>query len=313
MKSKTCLSILLIFSCCVYVNGQDRNADFQTITYYQNDSLKLELDLFLPSNTNGEKTPLMIFVHGGGFRNGSPESGHAFCRFLAKNGIAAAAIRYTLYMKGDDKSFSCDGYLTEKIKAIRIAANQFLLSTSFFLENSEKYNIDKNKVFSAGSSAGSETILNATFWNRDEMDLYGKSLPESFTYAGVVALKGAVLDINHITKENAVPLMLVHGTCDEKVPYETAAHHYCSVNDPGWLVMYGSHTIHDHLTAMDRSSYLITYCGFGHGWSPSALETEKEAILWFMNKALTKEKFQIHRVIPTESDCEKSSKYSFCN
>ena len=82
-----------------------------TLTYFQNDTIKLDLDLFLPAKTSGKKLPLLLYVHGGGFSGGERQSGHSLCRYLAQNGYASATITYTLYAKG--KKFSCDGILSE--------------------------------------------------------------------------------------------------------------------------------------------------------------------------------------------------------
>jgi hypothetical protein len=101
--------------------------------YFKNDTLRLDLDLFLPENISSEKLPLVIFVHGGGFSGGSRDGGFAFC--LAQNGYAAATISYTLYMK--NKKFSCDGILPEKIKAFNFGVNDLWLSTLFFIDKAD--------------------------------------------------------------------------------------------------------------------------------------------------------------------------------
>ena len=50
----------LIFN---YITAQE----FETHTYFSNDSIELKLDLFLPKKNQNTPTPLVIFVHGGGF------------------------------------------------------------------------------------------------------------------------------------------------------------------------------------------------------------------------------------------------------
>ena len=42
--------------------------EVKTLTYLQNDTLKLDLDLYLPKKKAGEKIPLIMFAFGGGFR-----------------------------------------------------------------------------------------------------------------------------------------------------------------------------------------------------------------------------------------------------
>jgi acetyl esterase/lipase len=149
MKIQKHLILAFLFLCGVQSFAQKQ----QTLTYFQNDTLRLDLDLFLPEKaSSSEKLPLVIFVHGGGFSGGSRDGGFAFCKFMAQNGYAAATISYTLYMK--NKKFSCDGILPEKIKAFNFGVNDLWLSTLFFIDKADSYHIDPAKIFIAGSSAG---------------------------------------------------------------------------------------------------------------------------------------------------------------
>lgn len=282
-----------------------------TLTYFQNDTLKLDLDLFLPEKASDKKLPLLLYVHGGGFSGGERNSGHSLCKYLAKNGYAAATISYSLYMKG--KSFSCDGVLPEKIKAIQLGANDLWLATTFFIDNTKKYNIDASKIFIAGSSAGGETALHAAYWDFNTMKVYGNSLPENFRYAGMVSGAGAIMDLNLINTNNLIPMMLFHGNGDSTVPYGTAAHHYCKTNAPGWLMLFGSYSIFNHAKELNGSTSLLTYCGGGHEYSGILFEKEQHVLLGFLDDVLAGKKFQDHTIIPTGKRNEKSAAYSFCD
>ena len=99
---------------------------------------------------------------------------------MADNGFASATITYTLYAKG--KNFGCDGALPNKIKSFQYAVNDLWLATSFFIKNAKKYNIDTEKIFVAGSSAGAETVLHGAYWDFKTMNLYDNSLPAGFKY-----------------------------------------------------------------------------------------------------------------------------------
>lgn len=270
--------------------------NFKTLTYFTNDSTKLELDLFLPNNAKAA-TPLFIHVHGGGFSGGERQSDHDICRYLAGKGIASAAISYTLYMKG--KSFSCDGVLTEKVKAIQIAANQLWQATQFFIDHGKEYNIDISKIFISGSSAGAETALHAAYWDRKLMNLYPRQLPTGFKYAGLVSGAGAIMDLNLITKDNVIPTMLFHGSCDVTVPYATAAHHYCPTGSPGWLMLFGSYSIFHHIKPLTPNAHLISYCGGGHEYSGEVFHNNPGSIYSFIQKVLKRETDGQHEVIAT--------------
>lgn len=280
-----------LFTCTV-VSAQE----FKTLTYFTNDSTKPELDLFLPKNVKGA-TPLFIHVHGGGFSGGERQSDHDICRYLAGKGIASSAISYTLYMKG--KSFSCDGILTEKVKAIQLAVNDLWQATLFFIDHSKEYNIDTSKIFISGSSAGAETVLHAAYWDQKRMSLYPRQLPQGFKYAGLVSGAGAIIDLNLITQDNIIPTMLFHGSCDTVVPYGTAAHHYCPTGSPGWLMLFGSYSIFNHIKTLTPNAHLMSYCGGGHEYSAEAFHNDPASIYSFILKVLKKENDGKHEVVAT--------------
>ena len=60
--------------------------DFKTVTYFANDSLKLEMDVFIPKTKSKEKLPLLVHVHGGGFSGGDRKWDHAVARQAAAEG-----------------------------------------------------------------------------------------------------------------------------------------------------------------------------------------------------------------------------------
>ena len=282
-----------------------------TVSYFQNDTLKLDLNLFLPEKKSNRKLSLVLFAHGGGFAGGQSKDGNIFCEYLAKNGYAAATINYTVYMK--NKKFSCDGILTEKVKAFQFGANDMWLATSYFVENAKNYNIDVSKIFISGSSAGAETALHAAFWDRDLMKIYSLKLPENFKYAGIISGAGAMMDLNLITPSNVIPAFFFHGSGDVTVPYGTASHHYCKTNASGWLMLFGSYSIYNKLVDMNQSASLYTFCGGGHEYAGTLFEKEPQYILAFLNDVLEGKKFQNHAIVATGKKNDISAAYKFCD
>ena len=283
---------------------------FETLTYYQDDTTKLELDLFLPENATTENIPLVIFVHGGGFSGGNRGGGHNIGKFLAPKGYAVASITYTLYMKG--KNFSCGGILTEKVKAIQIAANQLWLATGFLLENAKKYKFNPEEVFVAGSSAGAETVLHAIYWDYATMKMYDKPLPENFRYAGLISGAGAMMDVNLISKETQIPSMFFHGNSDPVVPYGTAAHHYCKTNASGWLMLFGSYSIYNRMLDLNGDVDLITHCGGKHEIASKHFHEMQEPVYAFLEKVRKGIHFQTHTILATDNAAASPPEYSFC-
>lgn len=270
-----------------------------TLNYFKDDTLSLDLDLYLPEKKSNDKLPLVIYVHGGGFSGGERKSGEAFCNYLAKNGFAAATISYTLYAKGRD--YGCNGKLPEKIKAFQYAANDVWLATNFFLKNASKYNLNTEKIFVSGSSAGAEAVLHAAFWDFNTMNLYDKmSLPKNFKYAGLISGAGALMDVNLINEKNIIPMFFFHGSKDTVVPYATAVHHGCPTNASNWLMLFGSKSIYEKSVSLNTSASLFTFCGGGHEYSGRLFEKDHQYILNFLNAVLSGKKVQEHVAFATE-------------
>lgn len=298
--------ILLLFTTLAFHNIHAQ--EIKTLTYFQNDTLKLDLDLYLPKKKPNEKTPLILFAFGGGFSGGERTSEKDFGLFMAKNGYAVASISYSLYMKGKD--FGCKGALTEKIKAIQIGVSDMWQATSFLVKNADQYNLDTSKFFISGISAGAEIGFHASFWDYKLMNLYPNNLSPDFKYAGFIGGSGAIMDINLITKGKAIPMLLAHGNNDETVPYNAGSHRSCLTNASGWLILFGSYAVYNHMKDLHKNIELITFCGGGHEFSGYLFHEGQQYVLDFVNNVLKGKKIESHLIIPSQK--KNSGNYLFC-
>lgn len=107
----------------------------KNLNYVKNGDEKHKLDLYLP--TTPQKSPLIVFVHGGGWRSGDKKAfDHAI--ELVNNGYAVASVNYRLSNKSKFPAQIHD--IKTAIRWLRFNAN--------------KYNINKEKVGIWGISAG---------------------------------------------------------------------------------------------------------------------------------------------------------------
>lgn len=287
------LPFVLLFIFVVKVNA----TDFTTLNYLHTKTDSLDLDLFLPANAQSESTPLVIFVHGGGFAGGDRPGGHSLGKFLAEKGIASATITYTLYMK--NKDFGCKGELTEKIKAIRYGVTDLWEATKYLMANAEKYHLNTKQIFIAGTSAGAETVLHAAYWP-SAMALFGGGLPAGFRYAGIISGAGAIMDLNLIKKENVLPAMFIHGDKDTVVPYATAAHHSCPCDASGWLMLFGSNSIFQHMVDLKANTILYTFPGKDHSVAGNYLYSNQQPVYDFINNVIHYKKFRKHLIVKNQ-------------
>lgn len=138
------------------------NAKFAKDIAYD-DKERTKLDIFLPESST--PTPLVIYIHGGGYKTGDKSHPYAVqfgldfpsrVKALLSNKVAFASINYSfLKNKGEEKEgvIKCLNDAKRALQYIRSRANDF--------------NIDKEKIALTGVSAGAGSSL----WiaTRDEM------------------------------------------------------------------------------------------------------------------------------------------------
>ena len=107
------------------------------IEYAQPDGHSLKLDLFRPRSST-QPTPVIVFVHGGGWKNGSRKSGEKNAAWLTEAGFAIVSIDYRLTDVAQWPAQINDCY--EAVRWVR--------------RNSAKYNFDPDHVAAWGTSAG---------------------------------------------------------------------------------------------------------------------------------------------------------------
>ncbi|MEX0288914.1 MAG: alpha/beta hydrolase, partial [Flavobacteriaceae bacterium] len=163
------------------------------------------------------------------------------------------------------KSFGCDCPAKVKINTFREAARDILIATAFLLERSNELKFDPGKIILVGSSAGAEAVLNTAFmqYHHDFKELPYKNIK----YAGLVSFAGALLDVNYITDDNKIPILLFHGEKDNLVPFTTAPHHYCAPGTPGYLILEGAKTIADRMRELNESYQLMYDPDGNHDWA----------------------------------------------
>lgn len=221
---------------------------------------KLKFDFYKPKKVKG-KLPLLIYVHGGGFSGGKRNDKNTvtFARNMASRGYAVASISYRLTMK--KLGFGCETKPEYKIKAFNSVSEDISIAVKYLLKKSGKFKLNTGKIILVGSSAGAEAVLNLAYVYNNTI------LPKGFKFAGLISMAGAVTSIENITKENAIPTQLFHGTDDKLVPYNNAPHHYCKKTDKGYLELYGSKAIANKLKKLEQSFYLYTINKGNHSWS----------------------------------------------
>ncbi|MEM7106972.1 MAG: alpha/beta hydrolase [Bacteroidota bacterium] len=278
-----------------------------TVTYLEDK--QLQMDIYQPVGDAQTDRPVLLFVHGGGFAGGARDEPEImdFCKNMARRGIVAASMSYTLVMKG--KSFSCDQAAANKLATFQSVSDEIVEATQYLMKHKDDLKIDTDLVVLAGSSAGAEAVLHVAYQNEARA-----RLPEGFTYAGVISMAGAIHNIDLINAETAIPTQLFHGTCDDLVPYGTAPHHYCDENQAGYLVLHGPKTISQKLRELNRGFYVLTGCNDNHVWAGRPFKKYRAEIADFVKQDVLEGKFrQIHEILPTDKMCSLVEAPKICD
>ncbi|TBW30356.1 alpha/beta hydrolase [Gramella sp. KN1008] len=290
-----CIAFLAIQSTVAqekYIDSLYKVNPVKTEIYSTKDGEDLIIDLYQPGNSNSEKTPLIIFMHGGGFAGGSPKNPQEvkFAKLAAAKGYSVGLISYRLMRKGSKTGFGCDFDAAGKIETFQFAAEDFMDAARFMTKNADKFNIDPETIIVGGSSAGAEAVLNAVY-NPDLMFEDSEKYSD-IKFSALISLAGAIVDVRYLKKENTIPGIFFHGTDDNLVPYATAPHHYCESSKPGYIILDGSKTIVEKLDKLNKSYLFYTFQDARHEISGMPFEYLPEVFQFLKQVVFNQNKIQ---------------------
>lgn len=126
---------------------------FENQVYLSRPNRELHLDVVVPTKKNKKAYPVVLMIHGGGWRSGDKSLLLPIAQFLAKNGYVAVPVEYRLSVEALYPAAIYD--LKEAVK--------------FLKQNALHYNIDTTEIAVLGSSAGATLAgLLTTTWNKLE-------------------------------------------------------------------------------------------------------------------------------------------------
>ena len=200
-----------------------------TYMYVQRDTCDLYLDIYSPApgsetSIDGVRKPTILFMFGGGFITGTrdDESYNKWFRMLTDNGYGVVSIDYRLGLKGSKKVGIAQVNVLDN--AIHMAVEDLFSATSFIIDNASELGIDPSNIVVSGSSAGAISVMQAEY-EISNRTAWADVLPEGYNYAGVMSFSGAILSREGKIdfKEHPCPIMMLHGTIDQLVPYKQIA------------------------------------------------------------------------------------------
>lgn len=257
---------------------------------YDGTSQDLLLDLYQPEGDTLDQRPLIIFAHGGSFLAGNKENPSmvTLCTAFAEMGYVTASINYRLGV--DFGNVVAGNGDTEFIYATLRGTHDMRAAVRFFRKDAATTNefaIDTSIIIAGGSSAGGFMGVHTAYLDRLEEvpeqitnieelgGIPGNSGNPGYSSDIVLALNlcGAVGDTVWIEQQDT-PLISMHGTDDNTVPYGTGNVELFGV--PVYEV-HGSGTIDIRMENADTDHAFYTFQGAGHvPYDPLAGDDEHE-------------------------------------
>ena len=235
-------------------------------------------DIYLPVGDSATKRPVVFFTHGGSFLSGSKETSDvvALCRAFAKRGYVTVSQNYRLGYESFDA--------TNAKRAVWRAMQDGRAAVRHVRANAAQYLIDTNMIIYGGSSAGGFTALHVAFLDEPQELVLGidtttytgpgsqglgsfkgttNNLSNSDEVNAVINLCGAIGDTSWIQlKDKNIPVLNMHGTADNTVPYGTAVIKLFSTIP--LLNVSGSSSIRKALNNKKMTNRFYTFCGLDH-------------------------------------------------
>jgi acetyl esterase/lipase len=181
----------------------------RNLEYVKDGHERNKLDLYLSEKTEGA-APLVVWIHGGGWRRGSKDNCPLV--WLVPKGYAVASISYRFLQHAEHPA-----QIEDCKAAIR-----------WLRANAKKYNLDVERVGVAGASAGGHlAALLGVSAHAKELEGSGGNAEQSSTVQAVIDLfgplgipseggrKGEVLPF---VGKDSPPFLIVHGDADKTVP-----------------------------------------------------------------------------------------------
>jgi len=210
-------------------------------------------DLYQPKGDSESARPLIIWMHGGGFKFGDKDAAgiKLWSENFARRGYVCAAINYTLGKKMS--SFNYDQLQKDCYYAVADAK----MAVAYFKKHDKEYNIDPDKIILAGNSAGGMIALQAAYSTDAVLAKMAGITPDKhdpglLKVAAIINFWGGIFDLSWLKSTN-VPIVSVLGSNDKVVP---------PTQKGGPL--YGGIAIHSEADKLHIPNELKVFVGYAH-------------------------------------------------
>ena len=231
----------------------------------------LFMDIYEPADDSQEKRPAIVLAHGGSFLFGARGDMQSFCETFARKGYVAITMDYRLWpvlTQGFPDSTGILGIVVGAVHDMK-GAVRFLRADA---ATTNTFKIDPEQILVGGLSAGGIIATHVGMMDEtddipphvqeiiDEVGLGLEGASGSMGYSsdiqGILNLSGGLYLSSWVDSDDA-PILSMHGTSDETVPYNQGL-------AAGIMSINGSGNVHLKAEAAGIRNHLITVEGGGH-------------------------------------------------
>ena len=250
------------------------------LEYGMEDGESLQLDLYLPENPT-DTPPLMVWIHGGGWKNGDKANVNPAILRLSSDGYAVASINYRL------KDLSIHPKNIHDCKG----------AVRWLRAHADTYGYDQDRVAVGGGSAGGHlSLLLGMSSGVEELEgTVGGNTNQSTTVKAIIDLYGP--SELTVMREKRERFKRSHEFGTEQLAHASPLT-YLTPNDPPVLILHGdndttvpveqSMLLHERYQDAGLTSKLHIIEGAGHGGSVFSDEERYKLIKAFLDQHLAK-------------------------
>lgn len=214
--------------------------EIKNIEYKNIDGNSLQLDICKPKNLT-KPAPLLVFIHGGGWKGGERADYLIYLLAFAKKGYITATVSYRLL----------------KVAPYPACVEDISDAVQWFFRNGEKYGYDPDRIALIGGSAGAHLALLAAYgWKNPQAKNDSTIVPAGNHHIkAVVDIYGPVdLTTDYARNQPLVTHFIAHSYQEAPELYREASPiQYVSRNVPPTMILQGTS---DMLVPISQSDLL---------------------------------------------------------
>lgn len=214
--------------------------EIKNIEYKNINGKSLQLDIYKPKNID-KAAPLLVFIHGGGWKGGQRSDYLVYLVAFAKKGYITATVSYRLLKDGPYPA--CVEDISDAVR--------------WFYNNGGKYDYDPDRIALIGGSAGAHLALLAAYgWKNPNVNSDSTDVPEnSHRIKAVVDIYGPTDLTTEYSRNHPLVTSFIARSFEQAPDLykEASPIHYLDKNDPPTMILHGTS---DDLVPISQSDLL---------------------------------------------------------